>query len=306
MSDMTVSFMPHITGKGNTGRIILDVIIALLPASLFSAVLFGLRALVVICVCVAACVFFEWVFGILTRRKNTVSDLSAVLTGMLLALSLPVTIPLWQAAFGCLVAIILVKQLFGGIGKNFANPAVTAHVVMSLAFVSSMAAWVSPFGGARTIHPLTHLFTGELGALPGVWQMFFGIRGGGLGETSALLLLIGGLYLLVRKVITWHIPAAFIGTVFAVTALLGAQPVYHLLSGSLLLAAIFMATDPVTAPLTKSGRAIFGIGAGLFTVIIRLWGNSTEGVFYAILLMNILVPYINRITYKKAFGGLRA
>ena len=305
MNNLTVSFMPHITGKASTSRMMRDVIIALLPAALFSVVLFGLRAMIVIFVCMAFSVLFEWLFQLATKRPVTVGDWSAALTGLLLALSLPATIPLWQAVFGCLVAVILVKQLFGGLGKNFANPAVTAHIVMSLAFETPMAAFVSPSGG-RGIHPLTHLFLGEFDALPGLPQMFFGMHTGSIGETSAFLLIIGGIYLLWRKVITWHAPAAFVGTVVVITALLGAQPVYHLLSGALLLAAIFMATDGVTTPLTKSGRVIFGIGAGLFTVTIRMWGNSTEGVFYAILLMNILVPFINAATCKKALGGIKA
>ena len=289
--------MPHITAKATTGHIMRDFIIALLPAALFSIFLFGVRAMIVILFCIVACVFFEWIFQVTTKKTVTVGDWSAAFTGLLLALTLPVSIPLWQAVFGCLVAIIFTKQLFGGLGKNFANPVVTAHIVMLLAFDAPMSAFVSPSGGSA-IHPLTHLFLGELDALPGVGQMFFGMHPGSLGETSAFLLIIGGMYLLWRKVITWHAPVAFVGTVFVMIALLGAGPIYHLLSGVLLLAAIFIVTDSVTTPFTNSGRVIFGIGAGLFTVIIRMWGNYTEGVFFAILLMNILVPFINGATHK--------
>ena len=304
MGKLTVSFMPHITGKTTTGHIMRDFIIALLPVTIFSVVLFGFRAMLVILFCVATCVFFEWLFQVVTKRTITVGDWSAAFTGLLLALTLPVSIPFWQAIFGCFVAIIFAKQLYGGLGKNFANPVVTAYIVMSLAFDASMSSFVSPSGGSAT-HPLTYLFLGELDAMPGVGQMLLGMHPGGIGETSALLLILGGAYLLWRKAITWHAPAAFIGTVFALTALLGAGPIYHLLSGALLLAAIFIATDSVTTPFTILGRVIFGIGAGLFTVIIRMWGNYTEGVFFAILLMNILVPFINDATYKKGIGAMR-
>jgi len=293
----------------------LDVIIALIPALIASVLVFGPRAALVTGVCVGACVFSEWAFEKALKRKNTINDLSAVITGMLLAFNLPVTIPLWQAVFGSFVAIILVKQLFGGLGKNFANPAITARVIMFLAFPLTMTTWVLPelaafrWAGVDAVTgatPLAHLSKGEIDAMPGLWDLFTGVHGGCLGETSELALLIGGLYLLFRGVISWHAPVTFIVTVFVLTALAGAHPVYQIFSGGLFLGAFFMATDYVTTPLTKSGRAIFGIGAGILTVMIRLYGNYPEGVSFGILLMNMVVPYINKISYRKALGGKKS
>jgi len=300
---MTVSFAPHIHDKLTTNRIMLDVLIALSPSFIVSIIVFGYRAALVTGVCAGACVFFEWAFEKMLKRKNTVKDLSAVLTGVLLAFNLPVTIPLWQAVFGSFTAIILVKQLFGGLGKNFANPAITARVVMFIAFPVTMTTWVVPFDVVTGATPLAHLSKGEIDALPGIWDMFLGVHGGCLGETSELALLAGGLYLLIRRVITWHAPVSFIAVVFVLTAITGNHPVYQIFSGGLFLGAIFMATDYVTTPLTKPGRLIFGIGAGLLTVLIRFFGNYPEGVSFAILIMNILVPFINKITLSKALGG---
>ena len=314
-SSMTVSFAPHIHYKATTSRIMLDVIIALIPALIASVLVFGPRAALVTGVCAGTCVFCEWAFEKALKRKNTISDLSAVVTGMLLAFNLPVTIPLWQAVFGSFVAIILVKQLFGGLGKNFANPAITARVIMFLAFPLAMTTWVVPglaafrWAGVDAVTgatPLAHLSKGEIDAIPGIWDLFTGVHGGCLGETSELALLIGGLYLLFRGVITWHAPVTFIVTVFALSALAGAHPVYQIFSGGLFLGAFFMATDYVTTPLTKPGRAIFGIGAGVLTVMIRLYGNYPEGVSFGILLMNMVVPFINKITYSKALGGKKS
>jgi electron transport complex protein RnfD len=299
----------------------LDVIIALLPAFGVSVWLFGPRAVLVTGVCAAACVLFEWAYEKLLKRKNTISDFSAALTGIILAFNLPVTIPIWQAVFGCFVAVILVKQLFGGLGKNFANPAITARVVMFLAFSGTMTTWVVPFDwkssadivtGATPLVDLLHEFRGEEYSLPGVWAMFLGTHGGCIGETSELALLIGFIYLLIRRVITPIVPVTFIGTVFILTTIAGLTTdvgsldfgIYHILSGGLFFGAIFCATDYVTSPLTNKGRAIFGVGCGLITVVIRLYGNFPEGVSFAILFMNMFVPFINKISYKKALGGL--
>ena len=312
-SNMTVSFAPHIRDRMTTSRIMLDVVIALCPALILAIWIFGPRAALITGVCTASCVFGEWAFEKILKRKNTIKDLSAVITGILLAFNLPVSIPVWQAAFGSFVAIILVKQLFGGLGKNFANPAITARVVMFLAFPVTMTTWVVPDlivrqAGIDTITgatPLAVMLHGEHDALPGLWNLFLGVHGGCLGETSELALLIGGIYLLFRRVITWHAPAAYIATVFALTAIAGAHPVYHILSGGLFLGAIFMATDYVTTPLTKPGRVVFGIGAGLLTVMIRLFGSYPEGVSFSILIMNMLVPFINKITCARALGGIK-
>ncbi|MCL2758652.1 MAG: RnfABCDGE type electron transport complex subunit D [Treponema sp.] len=310
-SNMIVSYAPHIRDKLSTNRIMLDVIIALLPAFGIAIWVFGPRAALVTGVCVAACVLFEFLYEKLLKRKNTISDLSAVLTGILLAYNLPVTIPLWQAVVGCFVAIILVKQLFGGLGKNFANPAVTARIVMFMAFPVAMTTWVQidVLSGATPLVHLSHLLKGESATLPVKWNLFLGIHGGCLGETSELALLIGFIYLLIRRVITPIIPLTFIGTVFALTALIGGNihfGIFHILSGGLFLGAIFCATDYVTSPITNKGRIIFGIGCGLITVLIRLYGSYPEGVSFAILVMNMVVPFINKFTLKKALGGLKA
>jgi electron transport complex protein RnfD len=259
------------------------------------------------------CVLLEAAYERALGRRITAGDLSACVTGVLLAFNLPVSIPLWQAFIGCAAAMILVKQLFGGLGKNFANPAITARVVMLLAFPAAMASWTGGGGlfgetydAVTGATPLTMLALGNAADLPSISDMLFGVRGGSLGETCAVALALGGAYLLIRRVITWHTPAAFILTVFALTALLGREPVYQLLSGGLILGAVFMATDYVTTPQTAAGRLIFGVGAGLFTVVIRAYGSYPEGVSFSILLMNILTPYINRLTVKKAFGGAGA
>jgi len=307
--NMIVSPAPHIRDRITTNRIMLDVIIALCPAFVIAVWVFGLRAALVTGVCIAACVFFEWGYEKLLKRKNTIGDFSAVLTGILLAYNLPVTIPLWQAIVGCFVAIILVKQLFGGLGKNFANPAITARVVMFVAFPITMTTWVVPFvpvaDAVTGATPLVHLFRGSLDYLPSKWELFLGVHGGCFGETSELALLLGGIYLLIRRVITWHAPVAFIATVFALTAIIGGFDfaLLHILSGGLFLGAIFMATDYVTTPFTNRGRLIFGIGCGIITVIIRLYGSYPEGVSFSILLMNMLVPYINKMSYKKGLGA---
>jgi len=305
VSKLIVSVSPHIKDSTRTSSIMRDVLIALSPALIASFLIFGWRSLLVTAVCVLFSVGSEWVFEKITNRPNTISDLSAAVTGVLLAFNLPVGIPLWQAAIGSIVAVVMVKQLFGGIGQNFANPAITARIVMLLAFTQTMTKWVIPdaVSGATTLVILKGESTE---ALPSLLHMFLGIRGGCLGETCGLALLLGGAYLLIRKVISWRTPVAFIGTVFILTLLLGKQPLYQMMSGGLLLGAIFMATDYSTTPNTNRGRVIFGIGCGLITVLIRVWGNYPEGVSFSILLMNILTPYIQKHTLPKPLGGVSA
>ena len=312
----TVTFSPHVRGKATTNSIMLDVILALIPALIAAIVIFGPRAALLTGVCILACIVFEYGYQKILNRPITVMDFTAVITGLLLAFNLPVGIPLWQAVFGCFVAIILVKQLFGGLGKNFANPAITARVVMFLAFAQTMTTWEIPqdafslmWGMPDAVAsptPLVPLAAGAYANLPSLWDMFIGVRGGSIGETSALALLLGGAYLLMRRVITWHIPVSFIGTV-ALLSLIAGQSVdfmlFHLMAGGLLIGAIFMATDYVTSPQTSKGRIIFGIGCGLLTVIIRLFGNYPEGVSFAILFMNVLVPFINKVSMTKPLGG---
>lgn len=297
-----VAASPHVTTKNSTAVIMRDVLIALAPAVLAGCVVFGLRALLVVAVTTAACVFFEWGFEKLCHKPSTISDLSAAVTGVLLAMNLPVSIPLWQAVFGALVAIVAVKGLFGGIGKNFANPAITARIVMFLAFSKTMTAWVFP-DAVSSATPLAMMANGES---VDYLTLLLGNHGGCLGETSALALLIGFAYLLIRGVISWHTPVCFVGTVFVMSLILGQDAVGQILSGGLMLGAIFMATDYSTTPSTNLGRVLFGIGAGLLTVLIRFYGAYAEGVSFAILFMNILTPYLSKWTETKPFGGVAA
>ena len=307
MNNMIVSVNPHIYAKDTTQTIMRDVLIALFPAVIASIVFFGVQALLVEVVCVAVAVLCEWAFEKITGRPVTILDCSAAVTGLILALNLPVDIHLWQAAFGSFVAIIVVKQFFGGIGQNFANPAITARVIMLVAFSGAMTTWAVPaFADATSAATPLAVIAGGEGQLPSLMQMFLGARGGSMGETSCLALLLGGAYLIYRRVISWHTPVAFIGTVLVLTALLGQQPLYQVMAGGLFLGAIFMATDYTTSPPTPAGKLIFGLGCGLITVLIRVWGNFPEGVSFSILLMNILNPYICDWTKTKPFGGVQA
>ena len=299
---LIISASPHITSGVTTRRIMGDVLIALCPALIASCVIFGWRALLVTAVCVAGCVFFEWGFERLCKRDNTIGDLSAAVTGMILAFNLPVSIPLWQALFGCLVAIVAVKQLFGGIGKNFANPALVGRIVLFLAFSKTMTAWVFP-DAVSSATPLAQL---AAGGKPDYLTLLLGDHGGCLGETCALALVLGGVYLIVRGVITWQTPVCFVGTVALLSLALGQDVLGQVLSGGLLLGAIFMATDYSTTPQTPWGRALFGVGAGLLTCLIRFYGSYAEGVSFAILFMNILTPYLSKWTAAKPFGGVDA
>ena len=308
MNKLISTVSPHFSTKRDTTHIMLDVILALCPTAIASVLLFGWRALLVIAVCVGTCVLSEFLFEKLCKRENTVSDLSAVVTGLLLAFNLPVTIPVWQAIIGSVIAIIVVKQLFGGIGQNFANPAITARIIMLVAFAGEMTRWVNPVGGffdeVSAVTGATPLAAMSKGLpLPSYLDLLLGKHGGSLGETCALALILGGLYLLVRRVITWHIPVAFIGTVALMSLVCGQDVLGQLLSGGLMLGAIFMATDYATTPNTKWGKIIFGVGCGLITVLIRFWGNYPEGVSYSILLMNILTPFISKLTRSKPLIG---
>jgi electron transport complex protein RnfD len=300
---LLVSPAPHVRQKTDTRSIMLDVIIAMIPAFAASIFIFGYRAAVVVSVCVISCVLFEYFFQKLCHRDVTVGDLSAIVTGVLLGFNLPVSIPLWQAMFGSLVAIVAVKQLFGGIGKNFANPAICARIVMLISFAGTMTNFsMTP----DTVSSATPLAPTEGYVMPSLLDLFLGNHEGSLGETCALALLIGFVYLLVRKVITWHTTVVFVGTVALFTLILGENPLEHVLSGGLLLGAIFMATDYSTTPSTKWGKVIFGFGCGVITVLIRVFGGYPEGVSFAILFMNILTPYISQWTRRKPFGGIRA
>lgn len=303
-NDLILSVSPHIRSNITTRRIMLDVVISLLPAAIAGTLIFGIRSLAVIAVCVASAVISEYLFNKAAKKPNTITDLSAVVTGLLLSLNLPANTPLWQAAVGAAFAIIFVKCVFGGIGQNFANPAITARIFMLVAFGSmSSAAFPKNIDAVSSATPLSVL---QNGGEVKITDLLLGTRGGSIGETCTVALIIGGLYLIFRRVISWHTPVIFVATVFLFTFAVKGDAftaLEYTLSGGLFIGAIFMATDYATTPVTKWGKVIFGIGAGLLTVLIRLWGVYPEGVSFAILLMNILTPYIDKWTAKKPFGG---
>ena len=302
---LQVSSSPHIRSEATTQRIMLDVLIALLPAAFAGIYFFGLNAALLIAVTVLSSVAFEYLMRKVLKRSNTISDLSAVVTGLLLALNLPPDLPVWMAIVGSLFAIVIVKQLFGGLGQNFVNPALAARAFLLESYGTKMTTWTQPLASEVDVvsyaTPLGVLKEG--GELPGLLNMFLGRIGGSLGETSALALIIGGVYLLVRGVISWHIPVIYVGTVAVIALIAGANPFYYVLAGGLLLGAIFMATDYTTSPMTKKGVIIYALGCGALTMLFRLYTNMPEGVSYAILLMNVTVPLIDRYTKPKRFGG---
>jgi electron transport complex protein RnfD len=282
------------------------VLLALAPAWIASIYIFGIRALLLSVVCVASSVLFEYCYNAITHKKQTVGDLSAALTGLLIAFNVPASFPFWQAILGCLFAIIVVKQLFGGIGRNFANPAITARIFLFISFASNMSTWpVTRLSGATDAvtgpTPLALYAEGSKDQIPGLFQMFLGFHGGSTGEVCALALLIGGIYLIVRKVISPIIPCAFIGTVFVIGFIATGSfkwALFHVLAGGVMLGAFFMATDYVTSPKLPVGQLIFGIGCGIITMSIRLFGSYPEGVSFSILLMNLCTPLLNNLSYK--------
>ena len=300
MSSLTkVMISPHIHSGKSTQGIMSDVLISLLPATIAGTIIFGVKALLVIAVCVICSVGFEFLFNLITKKDQTITDLSAAVTGLLLALNLSVDVPLWQCAIGSLFAIIVVKCLFGGIGQNLVNPAITARVFMLVAF-GSMAVPSFPVDSVATATPLA------AEQMPTLIDMFLGTYGGAIGETCTAALLLGGLYLIFRRVITWQVPVTFIATVFAFSFFMegfdATKALSLVMAGSVLIGAFFMATDYTTSPPTAWGKVIFGIGAGLLTCLIRYFGTYPEGVSFAILFMNILTPYINRWTRRKVFA----
>lgn len=301
---LVVNGSPHEHAPVTTQNIMLDVVIALVPALVASIIFFGARSLVVTLISIGACVFFEWLFNILCNKPSHINDMSAVVTGTLLAFNLPHNIPIHIIIIGAFIAIVIVKMLFGGIGQNFANPAITARVVLFVSFAGAMTNYT--VDGVSSATPLAIMKTGELSELPTLLQMFLGQKGGSLGEVSVLALLIGGCYLVYRKVISPLIPVTYIATVFILSFIFGADPVYHILSGGLFLGAIFMATDYTTSPITNMGKLIFAVGCGVITVVIRVFGAYPEGVSFAILLMNILTPHIDNLTVPKPFGTHKA
>ena len=318
MDKLIVSTSPHFRSKTTTSSIMRDVIIALLPAAVAGVVFFGMKALLIIAVCTGTCVASEFLFNLIAKKKQTVGDLSAIVTGLLLALNLSTNVSIWQCVVGSIFAIIVVKCLFGGIGHNFANPAISARVLLLVAFSGSVAGgastnFVEVVGGATPLSLMQENLAGGMPVLdgaPSLFNMFIGNIGGAIGETCAPALLLGFLYLLLRKVIKWHTPVIFVGTVFVfsfIYSLIGKMPLtfalYEILGGGLLLGAIFMATDYSTTPINDRGKALFALGCGMITCLIRFFGDYPEGVSFAILLMNILAPLIEKVTAKRPFGG---
>lgn len=313
------SSSPHIRTKDGAGHIMGEVLIAMVLPLAFAVYNFGPRALGTAAVSVAGCCAFEWLYRAMLHKNNTLGDLSAAVTGVLIAFVCPVTIPYWILLIGDFFAIVVVKQLFGGVGKNFLNPALAARAFM-LCWAGDMTTWVGPrssvpllgaFDAATYPTPMALLHEGNLSGLQQMYdlpEMFVGLIGGSMGEVSALLLILGGLFLLWRKVITWYIPVSYIGTVAALTFLFprGNDPVqwmlYNLLGGGLMLGAFFMATDYVTSPTTDKGKLIAGIFMGVITCAIRFLGTMSEGVSFAILLMNLVTPYIDALTRQDRLG----
>ncbi len=302
---LLVSQGPHLSNKETTASIMQKVIIALIPAIIASAMVFGTSALLITAVTVVSAVGFEFLYQKTLKQPITINDYSAVVTGILLAFNYPPTLPLWMAVVGAFVAIVVIKQLFGGIGFNFANPAIAARIVMALSFASYMNTWAFPasYTGSDVLASATPLAAYRAGSQVPLMDMLVGTTGGVIGETSAIALLIGFVFLVATKVISPIIPVTYVGAVAIFAAALGQDPLVHVLGGGLLLGAIFMATDYTTSPYTTKGKIIFALGLAFITIIIRCYGSMTEGVSFAILLMNILVPYINKATRQKTLDG---
>jgi electron transport complex protein RnfD len=303
---LIVSLSPHIKSDESVKRTMLDVIIALVPAMIGSVYFFGFDAIRLLLVTVIAALIFEFGIQKLFKKPVRIMDLSAVVTGILLALNLPAGTPWWVAVFGAAFAIIIVKEFFGGIGQNFMNPALGARAALVASWPGIMTAYTNP-DGISAATPLGILKAGE-GSLPAIQRMVFGDIGGVIGETSAILLLIGGLYLIIRNVIDWKIPVIYIATTAVVLTLLGVESsnlMFHILGGGLILGAFFMATDYASSPVTPKGRIIFAVGCGLLTALIRVKGGLPEGVSYAILIMNVATPLIEKLTRPKVFGEVK-
>jgi len=309
VNKLTVSSSPHIHTVNSTQRIMLDVLIALAPAAIAGTVIFGWRALIVMLTCVASSLLAEFLFNLIVKKEQTLSDLSAAVTGLILALNLRADAPIWQCVIGSVFAIVVVKCLFGGLGCNFANPAATARVFMLICFSGTLSGGMVPVITSNPLltsgaTPLAVLKNG--GELPSVLDMFLGLKGGAIGEVCGAAIIVGFIYLVIRRVIHFETPLIYVATVFVLFLIADNSLVsatYQVLSGGLLFAAVFMATDYVTTPITRSGKMVFAFGCGLITFLIRCFGNYPEGVSFAILLMNILSPYIEKWTAKRPLGG---
>ena len=312
MNNLIVSYAPHVRSAKSTKQLMADVVIALIPALIAAIIFFGLPALVHTLVCVASCLFFEWIWEKIFKMPSTIGDFSAVITGMLIAFNMPVSAPYWLGIAGSAFAIIVVKMFFGGLGNNFVNPALAGRVFMLICWPVLMTSWTNPAfslslttDAVSTATPLGVLAEGGEVSFSYL-QMFLGNIGGCMGEVSTLAILIGFVYLLVRKVITWRIPVIYVAVVYVFSSLMGQDGVYHILSGGLMLGAVFMATDYVTSPMSATGHIIYAIGLGILTVVIRLFGSLPEGVSYSILLMNIVTPLIDTYTKNRIYGKVKS
>ena len=304
-----LSSSPHAHAKGSLSRIMLDVIVALLPTTAAGVWFFGLPALWTVLTCVATCLVTEALCRLAMRRESTVGDLSAVVTGLLLALNLPAGLPLWMCVVGSVFAIAVAKQVFGGLGMNPFNPALAARAFMLISFTGPMTTWLKPLWwkapeAMTTATPLASVKAGAATQVPPILDLLVGNMPGCIGEVSAVALALGAAYLLVRRVITWHIPAAFLATVAVYALISGRAPAHvEILTGGVMIGAFFMATDYVTSPTTGLGKLVFGCGCGLLTMLIREFGSYPEGCSFAILIMNAVCPLINRWTQPKPFGA---
>ena len=299
---LIVTAAPHITSADSTQKIMQRVCIALVPTLIASVFIFGINALILTAITVAACVIFEYGYCKMVGREVPVGDFSAVVTGMLLAFNLPASLPWWMPIVGAFIAIVIIKQLFGGLGYNFANPAIVGRIALAVGFASRMADYPKPENGIDALASATPLaVVDQLGASDYL-TLLLGNHGGVLGETCAITLLLGGIYLIVTKVISPVIPVTYLATVAVLSLCFGLDPIVQLLSGGLMLGAFFMATDYVTSPTTDKGKLVFGIGLGVITMMIRHFGTMNEGVSFAILLMNLMVPYIEVLTRQDKLG----
>lgn len=307
MEKFIVSYSPHIRTERTTKILMRDVIIALIPALIASVVFFGIRSLLIVLTSVISCVLFEYIWEKIFKIDVTVSNLSAIVTGILLAFNLPASTPLWMCVVGSFFAIVIVKMCFGGLGNNFVNPALAARAFLLLSWPVNMTKWIptrfmsEAFSGATPLGALKE--TGEIAAT--YTDLFLGNIPGCLGEVSAIAILIGLVYLIIRKVINWQIPVIYVATVYVLTTILGQDGLYHILSGGLLLAAVFMATDYVTSPMSKLGCAIYALCLGIITTVIRIFGALPEGATYAILLMNVATPLIDNVTKNRKYGKIK-
>lgn len=312
MDKFIVSGTPHVRSKDSIQGIMRDVLIGLTPAALMGIYVFGLRALVVMVISIASAMFFEYLYQKLMKKPITITDLSAAVTGLLLAMNMPASAPYWMPIVGSAFAIIIAKQLFGGLGQNFINPALAARAFLLASYPTAMTTWPAPTGvdAVTVATPLALLKAGEITTATSgdMINALVGTVGGCIGETSAIALIIGGIYLIVRHVISWRIPVVYIATVFILTALIGRNgvriPQYEIFVGGLMLGAFFMATDYASSPVTPLGQIIMALGCGLLTTLIRIFGGYPEGVSYSILIMNLCVPLIDRFTEPKIFGAL--